>query len=126
MAGLRRASDWEHDLFTGTSDWLTAQTVDAEAALQAAVWKKSPVASHLSQVGIPALVVYGAEDVVFPPANASLLDRELLHVTEVSLPGAGYGAIVQDEPAFVAALEKFTGENASTGKLTSSTGIIEI
>jgi len=113
LSGLQEAVAWEHGLFTGSSDWMTAQAVEAEAALEAAVWKKSSVASHLSQVGIPALVVSGSGDLVFPPANASLLARELLHVTEVSLPGAGYGAIIQDRPAFVAAVERFTGVNGS-------------
>ena len=113
LTGVQDRALWEQGLFTGTSDWMTAQAVELEAHLEAEVWKDSSVAPHLSQVGIPALVVEGAEDVVFPPANASLLGLELLHVTEVSLPGAGYGAIIEDEPVFVTALEKFTGENGS-------------
>jgi pimeloyl-ACP methyl ester carboxylesterase len=107
-AGLQARVLWQNSLFAGTTDWLTTSTIRAEAALQASVWKRSALAKGLSQVTIPALVVSGADDVVFPPANANLLVVALLHATLVVLPGAGYGAITQDEPAFVAAVEKFT------------------
>jgi pimeloyl-ACP methyl ester carboxylesterase len=60
-------------------------------------------------VTIPVLVVSGADDVVFPRANANLLAVELLHATFVVFASSGYGAITQDEPAFVVAVEKFTG-----------------
>jgi hypothetical protein len=33
----------------------------------------------------------------------------LLHATLVVFASSGYGAITQDEPAFVVAVEKFTG-----------------
>ena len=107
-AGLHERMLWQKSLFVGTTDWLTAQSVKAEAALQATIWRRSTVAVGLSQVTIPALVVSGADDVVFPPENAVLLASELTHASLVSFPGSGYGAITQDTPAFVAAVEKFT------------------
>ena len=55
------------------------------------------------------VVVSGADDVIFPRANANLLAVELLHATLVVFASSGYGAITQDEPAFVVAVEKFTG-----------------
>ena len=107
--GLQARVSWQNSLFTGTTDWLTDATIKAEATLQAAVWKKSDLAAGLSEVTIPALVVTGADDVIFPRANANLLAVQLLHATLVVFPGAGYAAITQEEPAFVTALEKFTG-----------------
>jgi pimeloyl-ACP methyl ester carboxylesterase len=59
-------------------------------------------------VKIPAFVVSGADDVVFPSGNASELANEIRHASLVIVPDAGYGAMTQDEPAFVAAVEKFT------------------
>jgi pimeloyl-ACP methyl ester carboxylesterase len=108
-AGLQERVLWQNSLFVGTTDWLTATTIKAEAALQAAIWKRSNLAAALSQVTIPVLVVSGADDVVFPRANANLLAVELLHATLVVFARSGYGAITQDEPAFVVAVEKFTG-----------------
>jgi pimeloyl-ACP methyl ester carboxylesterase len=107
-AGLQERVLWQNDLFAGTTDWLTATTVRAQAALQAAIWKRSTLAQGLSRVTIPALVVSGADDVVFPPVSSNLLAVELPHATSVTFAGAGYGAIMQDGPAFVAAVEKFT------------------
>ncbi len=107
-AGTLQRIVWKNGLFTGINDWLTAPTIAAEARLQQATWKSSPVTAGLAHVTTPALVASGADDIVFPPANASLLGSELPHATVVLLPGAGYGAIDQDAPGFVAALEKFT------------------
>lgn len=114
-AGQAAAQTWTQRLFTGTTDWMTAHAVRSEAALQAAVWRHSVVVGSLSQVGIPVLVVGGSDDVVFPAEDAALLGEELLHVTSVTLPGAGYAAIVQDAPAFVTALENFTSVNPPAG-----------
>jgi pimeloyl-ACP methyl ester carboxylesterase len=108
-AGLQERVLWQKSLFAGTTDWLTAPAVRAEAALQAAVWKRSTLAKGLLKVTIPVLVVSGAGDVVFPAPDAVLLASELPHATVVIFPDSGYGAIIQDEPAFVAAVEKFTG-----------------
>ncbi len=108
-AGLRERAQWQNNLFSGTPDWLTAPTVKAEAALQATVWKSTMLLDYLPRVKIPAMVVSGADDVVFPSGNANELAAELRHTSLVIVPEAGYGAITQDEPAFVAAVEKFTG-----------------
>ncbi|MGD0943832.1 MAG: alpha/beta hydrolase [Acidimicrobiales bacterium] len=117
--GLQDRLVWQSSVFAGTTDWMTTQAVEAEAMLQAAIWKSSSLAARLPLVTIPALVVSGADDVVFPAEDASRLAGELPHATEVSFPGAGYGAIFQDAPAFLAAVEKFTAENASS--LTTTT-----
>ncbi len=107
-AGTLQGIAWKNGLFIGTTDWLTAPAISAEARLQQAFWKSSPVTAGLVHVTRRALVVSGTDDIVFPPANASLLAAEMPRATVVMLPGAGYGAIDQDTPEFVAALEKFT------------------
>jgi pimeloyl-ACP methyl ester carboxylesterase len=107
--GLRDRVQWQNDLFSGTPDWPTATTVKAEAALQAAIWKSTMLLRYLPRVKVPTLVVSGADDVVFPSGNASELVSELRHALLVVLPDAGYDAIGQDAPTFVAAIEKFTG-----------------
>jgi len=108
-AGLQERVVWQSSLFVGTTDWLTARAIKAEAAVQAATWKSSSLEKDLSQETVPALVVSGADDVVFPQENANVFASEMPRVTVDILPGSGYGAITQDEPAFVAALERFTG-----------------
>ncbi len=108
-AGLAERVLWQSSLFAGNTDWLTAKTVEAEAVLQASIWDRSQLAPGLSHVTVPVLVVAGADDVVFPRSNANLLTVEFPHATAVVFAGSGYGTITQDKPAFVPALEKFTG-----------------
>lgn len=107
-AGLQERVLWPSSLLAGTTDWLTSLSIDAEAKLQAAFWKRSPLTRGLGKVAVPALVVSGSDDIVFPPENAALLSGELAHATLLTLPDAGYGSITQDEAPFVAALTKFT------------------
>jgi pimeloyl-ACP methyl ester carboxylesterase len=108
-AGLRERVLWQDSLYAGIPDWLTTTTVKEEAALQAAVWNSPKLLDDVARVKVPVLVVSGADDVVFPSANADELASELRHATLVVFPDAGYCAITQDEKAFVAAVEKFTG-----------------
>ena len=70
-AGLKERILWQASVFAGTTDWLTLAAVKAEAALQAVVWQKSDLAAGLSKVTIPALVISGADDVVFPRERES-------------------------------------------------------
>jgi pimeloyl-ACP methyl ester carboxylesterase len=120
VAGLEERSIWPSSLLAGPSDWMTARAVRAEAAVQAVIWRTSALRKGLGKVIIPALVVSGTDDIVFPPANSTQLAEDLPHSSEVSFPSAGYGAIIQDEPAFVAAVENFSGSNSS-GTTTTST-----
>ena len=69
--GSQARAQWQSYLFQGSPDWLTAPTIKAQATLQAAVWKGSKLLDYLARVKILALVVSGADDVVFPPANAT-------------------------------------------------------
>jgi pimeloyl-ACP methyl ester carboxylesterase len=108
-AGLQERVLWWKSLFVGTTDWMTARAISAEAALQAAIWTSRALAEGFSRVKVPVLVVSGDDDVVFPSENAHLLVAGLKHATLETLPGSGYGALIQDEPEFVAAVEAFTG-----------------
>lgn len=108
-AGSAAATAWQAALVAGAPDWLTSRAVSAQASLEASLWKSSPLVAGLSSITARALVVSGPADVVFPPANAGLLAFQLRHAQSLVLPSGGYAAILQDEPSFVAALEKFTG-----------------
>jgi pimeloyl-ACP methyl ester carboxylesterase len=90
-------------------DDLVASAVAGLAALQASAWSDTSLATGARAVSTPALVVVGAEDAVFPRADSAQLVTALGHSRELVLPGAGYGAIFQDEPQFLTALEAFTG-----------------
>ena len=118
--GLQDRLRWQSSLFVGTTDWLTARAVEEEAALQASIWAHSPLVTGLKQVAVPVLVVSGAYDEVFPSSNASLITRALKHVKEITFSRAGYGAIVQDEPSFVAAVDRFAGSTVPSSTTTSS------
>jgi pimeloyl-ACP methyl ester carboxylesterase len=118
--GLQERLVWQSSLFAGTTDWMTAEAVKAEAVLQAAIWNKSPLLGGISAVTVPALVVSGADDVVFPAEDSARLAGELPKATDVVFPDSGYGALIEDAPAFVAAVEKFTGNNASSSPTTTT------
>jgi len=118
--GLADRLKWQSSLFAGTTDWLAAPAVEEEAALQADLWAHSSLVTGLEQVAVPVLVVAGADDVVFPAANSSLLARELKRVTRIIFARAGYGAIVQDEPSFVAAVDRFAGSSVPPSTTTTS------
>jgi pimeloyl-ACP methyl ester carboxylesterase len=107
-AGLQERVLWPSSLRAGTTDWLTSPSIEAEAKLQAAFWEESPLTGGLGKIAVPALVVSGSDDIVFPPEDAVLLSGELVHATQLTLSDAGYGSITQDEATFVAALTKFT------------------
>jgi 3-oxoadipate enol-lactonase len=121
VAGLAERLSWPDSLFEGPPDWMTAQSVEAEASLQATIWRTASLRAELARMTTPALVVCGADDVVFPPLNSSRLASEIPHATLVSFPGSGYGAIIEDEPEFVAALERFTLANVSPTTSTTTT-----
>lgn len=90
-------------------DDLVAAAIAEEAALQASAWSDPSIADGLSRLRVPSLVVLGSLDEVFPPVDSTALAAALHGSRQVVLPGAGYAGIFQDEPQFVAALERFTG-----------------
>ncbi|MGD1010949.1 MAG: alpha/beta hydrolase [Acidimicrobiales bacterium] len=108
-SGLLERLIWWKSLFAGTTDWMTAGAIAAEASLQATIWTSRALVDGLSRVTVPVLVVSGDDDIVFPPENAHLLADGLRHATLEIFPGSGYGALIQDEAEFVQAVESFTG-----------------
>ncbi|HEX9035870.1 MAG TPA: alpha/beta fold hydrolase [Ktedonobacterales bacterium] len=61
------------------------------------------VASDVTALDIPVLLVYGERDTVTPPALGQRIAREAKHATFRSVPGAGH-LILDDNPAQVADL----------------------
>ncbi len=90
-------------------DDLVASAVHDEAVLQASAWADASLEAGLGALAVPVLVVVGSLDEVFPPANDLVLLEDLRDARDLVLPGAGYAAMFQDAPQFVAALETFTG-----------------
>ena len=118
--GLQDRLRWQSSLFVGTTDWLTARAVKQEAALQASIWAHSPLLNGLDKLALPVLVVSGADDEVFPSANASLFTWAIKNAKEIIFSRAGYGAIVQDEPSFVAAVDRFATSTVPPSTTTTS------
>ena len=61
----------------------------------------------LREVGVPALVVCGAEDALTPPAEAEALRAGIAGSRLEVLPRSGHLSNLEDPPAFNAALERF-------------------
>ena len=98
LAGLAERSIWPSSLFAGPSDWMTAQTVEAEAAFRPHL-EDFASATELGKFTIPALVVSGSRRRRLPARRTPLSSpRTCPHSHRGQLPRAGYGAIIQDEP----------------------------
>ena len=107
-ASLAARAAWTASVARIPSDVLAASSVAREVALQASAWADGAVASGLSRLSLPVLVVVGSLDTVFPPADSTQLVASIPDARELVFPGAGYASILQDEPQFVLALGKFT------------------
>ncbi len=90
-------------------DDIVASELSSQAALQAAFYADPSVADGLPTIRVPALVVTGEQDEIFPEADATELVAGLRTVHVLLLDNAGYAALFQDEPRFVGAVESFTG-----------------
>ncbi|HUZ21971.1 MAG TPA: alpha/beta hydrolase [Acidimicrobiales bacterium] len=90
-------------------DDIVASALASQAALQSAFSADKSVAEELPTISVPALVVVGEQDEIFPEANATALVAGLRTVHVLLLPDAGYASLFQDEPRFVSAVESFTG-----------------
>jgi 3-oxoadipate enol-lactonase/4-carboxymuconolactone decarboxylase len=100
---------WLARLAEVSPDDLSASGVRSEAALDASAAHDPALLNDTGAIRVPALVIDGAADEVVPPANATRLVARLRHGRHLVLPGAGYGAVVQDETRVVSAIESFTG-----------------
>jgi pimeloyl-ACP methyl ester carboxylesterase len=77
---------------------------DAHFLIDGARWDGRPLAG---QVRAPTLVVSGASDRTFPPAQSRQLAEMLPHGTFVEIPAAGHLPFVEQPDRFIAAVERF-------------------
>lgn len=90
-------------------DDLTTAGVDEEASVLEKSYRDPSIVAGLRSIIAPALVITGGRDEVVPPSSSAVLRAGLAHVRSLRLAKAGYGAIFEDEPKVVAAIEAFTG-----------------
>lgn len=64
-------------------------------------------ASKLARVEVPALIVWGDADTVFPPATAELLAKSFQNARVLILTGAGHACYLDQPDAFHQALLQF-------------------
>ncbi len=100
---------WLAGVTGAVPDDLTQSSIEGEKEVGASVWSSNALAAAASAVKIPALVVYGASDLVCPPADDVALAALISGSQTLALPRTGYAAMFEDQSAFVAALEQFTG-----------------
>ena len=73
------------------------------ATIQGAATRNTPVDLWWQAGQAPVLVLQALEDVIAPPGNADILERELgERVTRVDVPGAGH-ALLPEQPEKIAA-----------------------
>lgn len=94
------------------ADDLTAAAVAASARFAAGAWADPAVASGLSRLSIPVLVLAGAEDRVVPPRNGATI-AAALHRREVLLAGSGYDSLATALQTIVVQLTTFTAAAAA-------------
>lgn len=102
-------SAWLSALQTAVPDNLTPSALAEERSVQASVWSSPSLADGVASVDVPTLVVYGADDDVFPAPDGLLLRRSIASSDRVVIPNAGYAALFENPTVFVSALEQFTG-----------------
>ena len=85
-------------------DDIVAGAISAEARLVASLRPTQWSAATLARVSVPVLIVVGADDEVVPETDGATLSHKIPTAQLVTLAGAGYGALFQDEKAFVSAL----------------------
>ena len=65
---------------------------------------------RLKQIARPTLVVWGDEDVIFPPVYAQQLLDAIPRARGVCIEGTGHGSPVEKPEMFIEAVRKFLGE----------------
>jgi pimeloyl-ACP methyl ester carboxylesterase len=98
---------WLLDMLQEGPDDVVASGIEGEAAAQAAWWRSGPSDASLGSVSVPAMVVWGSEDVLFSRGDASSLADSLPVSRMVVLEGAGYASLFEDDSVFVSDLESF-------------------
>lgn len=90
-------------------DDLTQSAIEAEGRLQSLLWTSGALASADGSIRVPALVVSGSNDVLFPAPDGSLLGSSIIGAKSIVYEGADYASMMELTTKFVRALESFTG-----------------
>jgi pimeloyl-ACP methyl ester carboxylesterase len=78
-----------------------------EATAQSLWWTSGATPAQLKDLGAPVMVLWGADDGVFPPADGSALAAAVPGDTVLTLPGDGYGALFASPGTVVQAITAF-------------------
>lgn len=92
---------------------LASDATDAGiAASLVAIATRGDHTSTLADIGVPTIVLAGAEDVVTPPALAEVLAQNIPNAVLHVLAGAGHISNLETEPEFTATLLAFLAQLA--------------
>lgn len=91
---LEGAAHFDEAAVRALAGQVVDRTADIEAAhtnhMRARDGGTAPVRPRLGTIGVPALVIHGTEDPLFPIAHGQALAREIPDATLLSLPGVGH------------------------------------
>lgn len=102
-------SVWLRELSAQVPDVVTSAAVTAEAGLESECWHSDSIVRHLRGIHLPALVVGGTEDAVFPLVDTTALAAAIPGAQRYVVPGGGYGELLEDPPQVVSTIEAFIG-----------------
>jgi 3-oxoadipate enol-lactonase len=74
----------------------------------------------LPRIGVPTLVIVGAEDIVTPPTDSELLAKNVPGASLVTIPAAGHLTNLESPDAFNAALEAFLSRHAQRASVSAA------
>lgn len=100
---------WLAELTGQIPDNITSTAVTAEASLEERFWRHTDVAERLGSVSAPTLVVWSAEDKVFPPGDSLSLARLIDGAQRYHWNATGYGSLIAEPAHFAQLIEGFTG-----------------
>ena len=87
--------------------WMAQPTMDAVQAMRA-VTTREDITGRLREIGQPAVVIHGEEDLAIETDQAKRLADGLPNLVEfVTIPGAGHSSTVERPEAVTAVIERF-------------------
>jgi pimeloyl-ACP methyl ester carboxylesterase len=107
MLSPKTGDEWKRRVRT-----LSEQKADAVVAALAAMRDRPDRTALLPLLGVPSLVVVGADDTVTPPSEAKAMAQAIPGVRFVEIAAAGHLSILEQPDAFVAAMQAFLDENS--------------
>ncbi|TAK70807.1 MAG: alpha/beta hydrolase [Actinomycetota bacterium] len=97
------------ELVDQVRDWIAAASPAAVAWAQRAMATRPDSLDVLAALGVPALVLWGEDDVVSPQAEQAAMLGVLSRGTAVALPGVGHLSPLEAPEAVTAAIAGFIG-----------------